>query len=61
MKNMVFGIAATVLLVGSIFVGLAIGNKILGYASGEEREWDPSQTLVMTPNQTVVHAPPSIE
>ncbi|MGA3599459.1 c-type cytochrome [Lysinibacillus agricola] len=62
MKPIVAGVAGTVLLVGTLFVGAVISDKILGDANGESKE-AAEQTKIPTTAaaQSAVYAPPSIE
>lgn len=62
MKPIVAGVAGTVLLAGTLFVGAVISDKILGDAKGERNE-TAVQTKIPTTAaaQSVVYAPPSIE
>lgn len=62
MKPIVAGVAGTVLLVGTLFVGAVVSDKILGDANGESKE-AAEQTKIPTTvaTQSAVYAPPSIE
>ncbi|MEB2280292.1 c-type cytochrome [Lysinibacillus xylanilyticus] len=62
MKPIVAGVAGTILLAGTLFVGAVISDKILGDAKGESKE-TAVQTKIPTTAaaQSVVYAPPSIE
>lgn len=62
MKPIVAGVAGTVLLAGTLFVGAVISDEILGDANGESKE-AAEQTKIPTTAaaQSAVYAPPSIE
>lgn len=62
MKAIVTGVAGTVLLAGSLFVGAVISDKILGDANGETEDATVQTQIPTTAaSQKVVYAPPSIE
>ncbi|UDK98680.1 c-type cytochrome [Lysinibacillus sphaericus] len=62
MKKMTTGIAGTILIAATLFVGAAISDKILGDANGETNEAAVKTQIPTTANsQKVGYAPPSIE